>query len=290
MDPNRRIRQPGPAAPERVQFAEGRGAALAFDLDPGLNLVDAIHRPLARAGYTSAVLELEGGAFGPFTYVIPSLPQTPEHAAFYSDPVRPTGLSHLSSGAVTFGRGDAGPFLHCHAFWSEVDGMRHGGHVIPTETVVAEAIRARAWALDGIGFATASDPETNFTLFGPVPEAADSSRATTGRAFGLRLRPNQDICGALEAFCRDHRIPAATVRGGVASIIGAVFEDGTVVRDFATEMFVRAGQIGLDGSGEPRAQLDVALVTYTGACAEGRLRRGANPVLMTAELALEVAG
>jgi hypothetical protein len=36
------------------------------------------------------------------------------------------------------------------------------------------------------------------------------------------------------------------------------------------------------------AELDVALVDYTGGLAEGRLLRGDNPVLMTMELVLEV--
>ena len=40
--------------------------------------------------------------------------------------------------------------------------------------------------------------------------------------------------------------------------------------------------------GALEAELDVALVDYTGGLAEGRLIRGDNPVLMTMELVLEV--
>ena len=40
--------------------------------------------------------------------------------------------------------------------------------------------------------------------------------------------------------------------------------------------------------GALEAELDVALVDYTGGIAEGRLVRGDNPVLMTMELVLEV--
>ena len=108
-----------------------------------------------------------------------------------------------------------------------------------------------------------------------------------GRFFALRLRPNQDICGTLEAFCRERRIGRAEIRGGVASIIGAVFEDGRIVEPFATEMFIRSGRIAAARDGVPEASLDVALVDYTGVLSEGRLRRGANPVLMTVEVALE---
>jgi hypothetical protein len=55
-------------------------------------------------------------------------------------------------------------------------------------------------------------------------------------------------------------------------------------------MAVRAGAIVSGAGGTLAAQLDVALVDYTGGLAEGRLKRGDNPVLMTVELVLEVLG
>jgi predicted DNA-binding protein with PD1-like motif len=107
------------------------------------------------------------------------------------------------------------------------------------------------------------------------------------RAFALRLRPNQDFARALEGFCRERGIERARLHGGVGSIIGARFEDGRTVEPFATELLVRSGSIVPNASGDLEAALDVALVDYTGAIAQGRLVRGDNPVLMTMELALE---
>lgn len=43
-------------------------------------------------------------------------------------------------------------------------------------------------------------------------------------------------------------------------------------------------------NGGLEAELDVALVDYLGGIAEGRLKPGDNPVLMTMELVLEVIG
>ena len=146
-----------------------------------------------------------------------------------------------------------------------------------------------AFGLDGALFTAEPDPETNFKLFGPVPSAATSAQ-TTGRAYALRLRPNQDFAGALEAFCRERGISSAKLHGGVGSIIGARFADGRSVEPFATEMAVRSGAIALGADGTPEATLDVALVDYTGGLAVGRLTRGDNPVLMTMELVLEVVG
>ena len=56
--------------------------------------------------------------------------------------------------------------------------------------------------------------------------------------------------------------------------------------------FISGLQVELGGQPieEARAELDIALVDYTGGIAEGRLIRGDNPVLMTMELVLEVLG
>jgi predicted DNA-binding protein with PD1-like motif len=146
-----------------------------------------------------------------------------------------------------------------------------------------------AFGIDGAKFRAEPDPETNFKLFGPVPSGATGVK-TTGRAYALRLRPNQDFAGALEAFCRDRGISGAKLHGGVGSIIGARFADGRSVEPFATEMAVRSGAIVSDADGALEATLEVALVDYTGGLAIGRLVRGDNPVLMTMELVLEVLG
>lgn len=284
IDPERRVLQPGPAPAERVQWVAGDARPLEFTLEPGLNFIEAIRRPLAETGGESAVLTLEGGAFGPFTYVVPAPAPTPEHAAFYSEFHRPPGISRIEDAAVTFGLRDGAPFLHCHGVWTGAGGIRRGGHVIPDQTTVAEPVRARAWVLDGMKFEAQPDPETNFTLFGPV---SGGGAASSRRFFAARFRPNQDICRALEDFCRDRGFSSAVLRGGVASTIGAVFEGGPVVDSFATEMFVRNGSVSPGTGGAPMAALDVALVDHRGDLAEGRLMRGANPILMTLEVVIE---
>jgi predicted DNA-binding protein with PD1-like motif len=158
--------------------------------------------------------------------------------------------------------------------------------MLPEETFVAEPFEVEAFGVEGAIFAAEPDPETNFKLFGPVANRASGAR-TTGRAFALRLRPNQDFAAALEGFCRDRGIARATIRGGVGSTIGARFTDGRVVDPFATELAVTSGSIAAGAGGALEAELDIALVDYTGGLAEGRLIRGDNPVLMTMELVLE---
>jgi predicted DNA-binding protein with PD1-like motif len=285
----RSIKQPGRPAPERIQWAEARGRAFSFTLQAGLPLLEAARRGFAGEGFAGGVLNIQSGALGPFFYVIPALSKTGENAAFYSDTFRPAGITRLKLGAMTLGQRDGAPFFHCHALWTEADGRAGGGHILPEETIVAEPFEVDAFGLDGAVFTAEPDPETNFKLFGPVPSAATGAK-TTGRAYALRLRPNQDFAGALEAFCREQGIADAKLHGGVGSTIGARFADGRIVEPFATELAVRSGAIVSDAGGTLEATLDIALVDYTGGLSVGRLLRGDNPVLMTMELVLEVLG
>jgi predicted DNA-binding protein with PD1-like motif len=285
----RSIAQPGRPVPERIQWVEARGRAFSFTLQAGLPLLEAASRGFAAEGFAGGTLEIRAGALGPFAYVMPALSKAGDNAAFYSDTLRPAGITRLTMGAMTLGQRDGAPFFHCHALWTEADGSHGGGHILPEETIVAEPFEVDAFGLDGATFTAEPDPEINFKLFGPVPSAAKGVK-TTSRAFALRLRPNQDFAGALEAFCRERGIASARLRGGVGSIIGARFEDGRTIEPFATEMAVRSGVIAPCAGGALEATLDVALVDYLGGLAEGRLVRGDNPVLMTMELVLEVGG
>jgi len=283
----RSIHQPGPPAPERIQWVEARGRAFSFTLEAGLPLLEAARRGLAAEGFAGGVMTIKRGALGPFAYVMPALSETGENAAFYSETFRPAGVTRLKMGAMTVGQRDGVPFFHCHALWTEAGGRAGGGHILPEETVVAEPFTVEAFGIDGAVFSAGPDPETNFKLFGPVPSTAAGAE-TIGRAFALRLRPNQDFASALEGFCQARGIARAKIHGGVGSTIGARFTDGRSVEPFATELMVTGGLIVPGAGGAPEAVLDVALVDYTGALAEGRLVRGDNPVLMTMELVIEV--
>src|ERR1700681_2507393 len=201
----RRIAQPGPRAPERIQWVEARGRAFSFTLQAGLPLLEAARRGFATEGFAGGVLNIKGGALGPFAYVMPALSKTGENAAFYSATFRPAGITRLKLGAMTLGQRDGAPFFHCHALWTEADDRAGGGHILPEETVVAESFEVDAFGLDGAVFTAEPDPETKFKLFGPVPSAATGAETTSG-AYALRLRPNQDFAGALEAFCRERGI------------------------------------------------------------------------------------
>jgi predicted DNA-binding protein with PD1-like motif len=283
----RSIKQPGPPMAERIQWAEARGRAFSFTLEPGLALLEAARRGFAAQGFAGGTLNVKGGSLGPFGYVMPALSKTGENAAFYSETFRPAGLTRLRLATMTLGERDGAPFFHCHGLWTEADGHSSGGHMLPEETFVAEPFAADAFGIDGAVFAAEPDPETNFKLFGPVPARSRGADAPS-RAYALRLRPNQDFAAGLEGFCRAHGITQAKIRGGVGSTIGARFVGGSTIEPFATELAVTSGSIALGKSEALEATLDIALIDHTGGIGEGRLIRGDNPVLMTMELVLEV--
>ncbi|MDX3808656.1 PCC domain-containing protein [Bosea thiooxidans] len=283
----RRIEQPGTGTPERIQWVQCAGRAFSLTLPASVPLLEAVRKGFAAAGFASGVVKLDGLRLSPFAYVMPALSKTPEHAAFYSETFRPEGGAGIDVGAMTFGRRDGAPFFHAHALWVEGDGKRSGGHILPDETTVAETITLEAVGLDGTVFVAERDSETNFKLFGPVP-AAVSNGTGERRFFALRVKPNVDFCETLEAFCVEHGIREAVIRGGVGSTVGARFADGGVVENFATEVAVTEGRIA-PGEDGPASEIDVALVDYRGKLASGRLVRGDNPVLMTFELVLEAA-
>ncbi len=272
----RAVRQPGPAPAERILAARSSGARVAFDLPAGALLLDAVREAFGAAGFSSGVLRLAGGRLDPLAYVMPALSPTPRHAAFYSETHRPAGGGRVAAGALTFGRRDEAPFFHCHALWEEADGALHGGHVLPDETRIGETLRVEGVGLADAGFEAIPDPETNFPLFAPRGGAGE------GRFHALRLRPNQDLAEALEAYCAARGIAVAALHGGVGSIIGARFADGSVVEPFATEMFLAGGRVESGIAG-----VEAGLVDLTGAVARGWLLRGDNPVLMTLEVVLE---
>ena len=273
----RHIRQPGPPPEARHAAVVTRGLKFEAVLPGGQRLLDAIAAAFTAQGCKSGVLRFGEGVLAPIAYVMPALSLTPDHAAFYSAPFRPEGLTKLTSGAVTFGWRLGQPFFHCHAFWVEADGRQNGGHILPEETYLAAPLAINATGLVDAAFEAVLDVETGFTLFEPRGQGAAGARF-----HALRLRPNQDLAFALQAYCRQHGMTRAHIHGGVGSLIGAHYADGRISKAFATEMAIRAGTLTPED-----AEIEIDLVDYEGNLSGGKLRCGDNPVLMTMELVLE---
>ncbi|WP_341988890.1 DUF296 domain-containing protein [Azorhizobium sp. AG788] len=281
----RQLKQPGPVALERIESVAAPLETLDFILKPGLSLNAAIAGPLMDAGFTAAAVSFTDGALAPFEYVMPAPSPDPDHAAWYSAKYAPVGETLITAANVTYGTRDGGPFIHCHAIWHSADGALAGGHILPLESVVSRPTQARAWGTRGATIVARPDPETNFTLFTPEPTPVPEGGQRT--LLLARLRPNIDVCAALEEVCRRHNVRHALVRGSLGSLVGAEFDDAAFLPDTATEFLVREGVVTTGPSGELEARLRIAIVGMSGDLREGWLTRGQNGVCITCEFALE---
>jgi predicted DNA-binding protein with PD1-like motif len=278
-DPQRIYDMPTP-----VRLAQGFLAS-------GQTLLRAMSELVEAHDAKSGAFTLNGGAFTSFSYVMPALSKTPEHAVYFSETFHVEGRVLLETASVTYGLREGQPWLHCHAVWIEPSGRRHCGHLLPDQIVVAAPIQLTGVVLETAAFTVCPDAETNFSLFLPLALEAKTPQPKVAKtearpAYALRLAPNIDFCTALEEFCRARDIEHATIFGGVGSTVGAVFQDGSVVEPFVTELLIRSGHIVKGTDGHLHAELDIAMVDYKGGITEGRLAKGANPILVTAELVI----
>ena len=287
----RSIAHPGKSDAQHIIAVPATARLLSEQLSVGKTLLHAATEVMEKNAAKSGAFTLNGGKFTSFSYVMPALSTSPDHAVYFSETFHVDGLVALETASVTYGLKDGQPWLHCHAVWIEPDGRRHGGHLLPDKVMVAEPIDLVGVALDAAAFTVRPDPETNFSLF--VPQALfprglekKSPCHQAREAIALRLAPNIDICTALEDFCRDQGISHATVFGGVGSTVGAVFQDGHIVEPFVTELLIRSGHIKNESAGQPHAEIDISIVDYSGGLTEGRLAKGSNPVLVTLELVI----
>jgi predicted DNA-binding protein with PD1-like motif len=281
----RSIEHPGPVNASRIQCVPARVRPVRVELPHGVPLLQALADAVRSHGATSAVFSLRDMSLEPLAFVMPALSDSPKHVAYFSQPYEASGVARIESGSITYGLRDGQPSLHCHATWMEADGRRRSGHVLAAESRIEGPAQIEAWMLDGAAFEVLPDAETNFNLLQVKP-------STTGlggvEALVVRVRPNQDLCLALEVLCAEQNIRRGRIRGGVGSLIGTVFDDGRIVEPFVTEVFVERGVVEPGSDGVLRAKVDVGLVAHTGEIAEGRLARGQNPVLITFELVIEV--
>lgn len=279
----RRQAQPGPAAAERLTILPGEAEHFTATLEAGLPLNEAIASAMLSRGQEGGVLVLRDAVFQRLRFVIPALSDDPRYAAFYSathDAPVPACAWQVNA---TFGVREGAPFTHLHGCWTGTDGQRRGGHILPLETVLAAPAEAKCWAVRGTRFHARPDAETNFTLF--APERCAGEEGASGGAL-VKIQPNEDFCTALETACTCLGWPAARVRGGVGSLVGAHFTDTDGFGSAPTEVFVREGQVAPGPDGGPRASVRVFAADHRGEIAEGLLRRADNAVLMTFELLL----
>jgi len=261
------IDQPGPVGAP-VSTALTGLVPLAFDLPAGQTLDQALSSGLAAHGVSSGYVDLADLALSTLSYVIPARAPDARHVAWYSAPHQ-TAPARITRAGITCGTHQGAPFFHCHGLFETGDGAARMGHLLPESCVLATTGRAVGYGYAHARFARVPDPETGFDLF--MPEQL--SPPPTDQAMLVRIAPNVEIGAGLAMALQRTGWARARVHG-IGSIIGAHFDDGRVMDSFATELLVLSGP-------DP---LEIALVGLDGQHMQGRLAKGKNPVLITAEI------
>ncbi|WP_421850379.1 DUF296 domain-containing protein [Oricola sp.] len=258
-----------------MELAACRGREIEVTLASGIPLEEAVAKALAPEALDSAWLEIVDAPVDKLGYVIPALATDDQHAAWYSKAYGFASgrINHLG---LIVGRYAGAHFMHGHGLWTGDGEPQAMGHVLPQETVLSEPVHVRGVGLIGAEFDRLPDAETNFELFRvrqTEPQAADHA--------AVRLLPNQDFATALDNATSQLGWNNARVYG-IGSLIGAQFEDGSMLDSLPTEFLVTRAVSGPGGQ-EP----DIAIVGIDGGdIMSGRLSRGQNAVLVTAELVL----
>lgn len=276
------IRHPGPPSTQRVESLRTGLIPLSGELKPGETLTDGLHRIFSAAGCQGGVAQMQGGAFRPFHFVGPAFPSDDTHAAWYSETRTPQGSATLLAATATVGRREGVPFVHCHGRWTADGHVPPMGHMLPTDCIVDQPIAVTALGCPSAWFDGQPDAETNFTLY----TLAGKAHADESRAMGLflRIRPHEDLSHAIEAACRAHGITHGQIFG-LGSVISPEFEDAERITCPITEIAIEDGRLE-DGI----TRIQMSAVDVYGTMRMGRIRRGANPVCVTAELLVLARG
>ncbi|NQY61015.1 hypothetical protein [Cognatishimia sp.] len=271
----RTCHHPGPASTDRRQLVPCAGHPIAVTLPADVPLETAIAEALQEQDIDSAWLTISGAPFAALDYVIPDNAPDDQHVAWYSEThsARDGFITRLG---MVVGRHKGQSFIHGHGLWSGASEEDAFGHILAPSTRLSEPVVAKGIGLKGATFDRQHDAETNFELF----TVSGSSGQDDGYA-ALRLAPNQDLTTALEDAVHDLGWASADVLG-LGSLVGAVFEDGSELDSHATEFLITDAQIGPDAPPP-----EIVIVGLDGNnVMSGRLKRGENAVLVTAELIL----
>lgn len=170
---SRTLVHPGPFNPLRIQSRHcDRSRHFRLALQPGLSLHDALVKPLANLGVSSASVTLLGGHFDNLEFCVAQPDPSGRALIAYTRPIQ-AGRAFMIFGNATLGK-DAQdrPVVHCHAALRTEEGDIRGGHIVPQSCRVSgEPVTVLVTALEGFELRVTFDAETNMSLLQPQPLA-----------------------------------------------------------------------------------------------------------------------
>lgn len=273
-----RPRHPGqPTLPRRL--AQRATAVREFDLPiaAGDELFAFARRFAADIGGCAAMLNFDAVAMRPIAIHVPEPDPTGRQIMRYGAATVIDAGCELVSAQMSVGGTAGAPMLHGHGQVRRADGSRLGGHLADGGCFAARDASVRCTVLDGLRLEPAFDAETNFSLLVPVP--ADAAVPARGPGWLLRLRPDEDLVGALADLARTEGIARPRVVGGVGSLMHATFLAPDGARRFVDGPGVEIVTLRSEGDA-----LRMVVADLNGDVHEGVPLAGGNPICVTIEL------
>jgi predicted DNA-binding protein with PD1-like motif len=272
MTAPRHLSHPGPRNPSRYTATPCLAHPVSLRLRAGMTFDQAVTAAFAEAGFDAGYVTLKDARFAHLAYVIPGKAPGDGRAAWYCS-VPALDDATVSLAGLHLGQRSGTAVQHCHGLWSAADGRSRMGHMLLSDSTLADTTIAEGWGLQGAALHVLQDPETGFDLFAPVK----TKTVEKPNAVLSTLRPNEDPHAVLEEIAAQAGIRTG-VLAGVGSLVDTHFTAGTL-ESYATEMLIRSGQ--LDNGA---AELSVASVGFDAVPRCGSLARGANRICITAEI------
>lgn len=172
-------RQPGPVHHDRFVIRSESGATSSrATLAPGKTLVEAIAGIVERSeggAHKSAAIVLIAGHLERCDFCLADRDRSGRTVATYT-PMKTWLDVQVIDGSATFGRSvNKDLLVHCHAWFSDLQGNVGGGHLDPNNSIVGRnGLIVRVTQFSGIELQQTPDAETNHAVFMPVstPNAA----------------------------------------------------------------------------------------------------------------------
>lgn len=267
---------PGPIRQSRQDLAACEGMETEVVLAAGVSLDVAVNQALEKLGRDSAYIDIRAAKAAPLNFVGPIYHPEGNKAAWYSE-TRVFEHGFIEQLGIIVGKFEESIFLHGHGVWSADECKQTLGHVLPSETHLAEPTTVRVVALSGVRFDRRKDEETGFDVF-----HVDSMDEGNSSFAALKLFPNQDITQALSAARKSLGWEAARAFG-IGSLNGAVFANGNRLYPQPTEFLITNAKLS-----ELEDYINVSIVGVDGKQFHaGRLKPNKNPILITTEIVLK---
>lgn len=275
---------PGPVHPERVAWA--RGILRHIDGEKpvsGTSLRDTIAALVEKTGQTSGTGRFIG-SFSRFRFTTggPARDGKAANYTFIREVEEPSGPVDVRFTVGLNSDGQCHVHAHCR-FLTPLAGGEEGGHLFPEDCLIEDFKLLKISLVDGLLLRQDQDRETLHSVFDI------EAGGTTGGGLFVRLRPNEDLIGALSQLLRERDVSGAQSINSIGSLNQPVFASTNGKDRLANSIGMEI--ISMDVVWDQQAQfcaIECSAVDEAGHLHKGKLVPDRALICVTGEILLAV--